>query len=1084
VNTEKKEVRKKEYPRALVRFLCATALLAIIVTWWATHRGAATANLVSFNQTIQPILSENCYACHGPDPGARKAGLRLDREEFAFVSHEKYGPAIIRGNPDKSPLVRRIESNDPKERMPPPEAHRTLKPEQVALLRRWVKEGAVYEAHWSFIAPQSPPIPETKNRQWPRNPVDSFILSRLEKEGLAPSEEADRPTLIRRVTYDLTGMPPSPQEVAAFVGDGSADAYEKVVDRLLASPRYGEHRAHYWLDVARYGDTHGVHLDNFRSIWPYRDYVIKSYNQNKPFNQFVQEQIAGDMMPAKNLDTIVASAFLRAGISSGEGGALIEELRVNNKRERAEAFGAAFLGLTTGCAVCHDHKFDPITRRDFYQMTAFFNNLTENPSNDDRADWPPFIRVPKENNRAAYEQILAKRSELENQMGQRRAQARKLVTAWLQDPKLRAQPVSTASLQVRLRFDEQKDVTFVNSAPEAKGKTVAATESPVIWGEGTWLWPYMRMDTTTRLDLPDAGDVDADQPFSVSLWLRPDLRPLDSKDAKQPSGVILARADAKEGSRGWQLRINQRKLAFTLTHAGPGNAATVETKEKVLIEGRWNHIVATYSGTARAAGMKLYVDGQPQELKIVQDKLDGSVRTSAPLTFGRIFPDVDPLRQSAFQDFRFYARELAPDEAARVPYEDYVSEIVQKPLASWSDDEFKVVSDFYLAQRDELTRSLAAQIPALNSELDRLSKDGDISLVSEEGPGLAYADMLTRGVYNARTERVRPAVPHFLPPLPAGASPDRLGLAEWTVSPTNPLTARVTVNRMWQEIFGTGIVETTEDFGVMGARPSHPELLDWLAVDFRDSGWNVKRFYKQVVMSETYRQSARVTPQLAERDPKNRLLARGPRFRMDSEMVRDTALAASGLLVERLGGPSVKPYQPPGFWDGSHDASNTRKYVQDHGDALYRRSLYTFWKRMATMPDMDTFDSPTRDAACTRRQRTDTPLQALVAMNEPLRLEASRKLAERVIHESLTLDARLDYLGQVLLARNWSAKEKTVLESTLTKFRETYSKDPAAAARLLNVGESKVDKTIPAPELACWMLVSSAALNLDAVVNK
>jgi hypothetical protein len=1039
---------------------------------------------VSFNETIQPILSENCYACHGPDPGARKAGLRLDRAEFAFVAHEKFGPAIIRGNPDKSPLVHRIESNNPKERMPPPEAHRTLKPEQVAVLRRWVKEGAVYEEHWSFIAPRRPAIQETKNRQWARNPIDSFILSRLEKEGLSPSEEADRPTLIRRVTYDLTGLPPSPEEVAAFIADGSPNAYEKVVDRLLASPRYGEHRAHYWLDVARYGDTHGLHLDNFRSIWPYRDYVIKSYNQNKPFDQFVKEQIAGDMLPAKNLDTIVASAFLRAGISSGEGGALIEELRVNNKRERAEAFGAAFLGLTTGCAVCHDHKFDPITRKDFYQLTAFFNNLTENPSNDDRQDWPPFIRVPKENNRAAYEQILAKRSALENQIAQRRAHARELVAAWVQDPKLRAQPVSTAGLQVRLRFDEQKDVTFVNSAPAAKPQSVSATESPVIWGEGVWLWPYMRMDTTTRLDLPDAGDVETNQPFTVSFWLRPDLRPLESKDAKQPSGVIVARASAKEDSRGWQLRINERKLALTLTHAGPHNAAAVETKEKVLIEGRWNHITATYSGSGKAEGMKLYLDGQPQELKVVQDKLDGSVRTSAPMTFGRIFPDVDPLRQSAFQDFRFYSRELAPDEASRVPFEDYVSELAQKPLSTWSDDQFKVVSDFYFARRDEPTRSLAAQLPALNSELDRLSKDGDISLVSEESPGIAYADMLTRGVYNARTERVRPGVPHFLPPLPAGAPPDRLGLAEWTVSPTNPLTARVTVNRMWQEIFGTGIVETTEDFGVMGARPSHPELLDWLAVDFRDSGWDVKRFYKQLVMSATYRQSSRVTPQLAEKDPKNRLLSRGPRFRMDSEMLRDTALAASGLLVEKLGGPSVKPYQPPGIWDGSHDASNTRKYVQDHGDALYRRSLYTFWKRMATMPDMDTFDSPMRDAACTRRQRTDTPLQALVTMNEPLRLEASRKLAERVIRESSTEESRLDYLGRVLLARDWSSREKTVLESALTKFQSTYSKDPAAAIQLLNVGESKVDGSIPAPELASWMLVSSAALNLDAVVNK
>jgi len=1059
-------------------------LLGIAIWWTTRHAGGAHAERLSFNQTIQPILSENCYACHGPDPGARKAGLRLDRSEFAFAAHEKFGPAIIHGNPDKSPLVRRIESNDPKERMPPPEARHTLKPEQIALLRRWVKEGAVYEEHWSFIPPTRSTIPETKDRAWARNPIDRFILNRVEKEGLRPSEEADKPTLIRRVTYDLTGLPPTPDEVAAFVADGAPNSYENVVDRLLASPRYGEHRAHYWLDVARYGDTHGLHLDNFRSIWPYRDYVVKSFNQNKPFDRFVKEQIAGDLLPAKTLDTLIASAFLRAGISSGEGGTLIEELRVNNKRERAEAFGAAFLGLTTGCAVCHDHKFDPITRKDFYQLTAFFNNLTENPSNDDREDWPPFIRVPKENNRAAYEQVLARRSELEHQIRQRRAHARELVAAWLKDSKAPARAVSTEGLQARFRFDEQKGVTFVNSAPTPKLTSAAATESPVIWGEGIWLWPYMRMDISTRLDLPEVGDIERNQPFSVAFWLRPDLRPLESKDTNKPDGVILARANTEQGGRGWQLRIKKRRLAFTLMHQGPRNSATIETKEIALIEGRWNHIVATYSGSGKAAGMNLYVDGKPAELTVVKDKLDGPVRTSSPLTFGRMSPDADPLRQSAFQDFRYYSRELAADEAARLPFEDYVSEIVQKPLPNWSEDEFKVASDIYFAQRDESVRSQTAEVAALNQELDRLSKDGSITLVSEEAPGLPYADMLTRGVYDARGERVYPGVPHFLPPLAAAAPRDRLGLAEWTVSAANPLTARVTVNRMWQEIFGTGIVETTDDFGVMGARPSHPELLDWLAVDFRDSGWDVKRFYKQLVMSASYRQSARVSPEVSDKDPKNRLLARGPRFRMDSEMLRDTALAASGLLVEKIGGPSVKPYQPPGIWDGSHDASNTRKYVQDHGDALYRRSLYTFWKRMATMPDMDTFDSPMRDAACTRRQRTNTPLQALAAMNEPLRLEASRKLAERLIHESSSAAARLNYLGRILLSRDWSSREATVLESALMKFQSTYSKDPSAAARLLNVGESKVDKSIPAPELAAWMLVSSAALNLDAVINK
>jgi mono/diheme cytochrome c family protein len=1066
-------------------FAVSVGLFLGIAIWWTTRQvGRAHAEKLSFNQTIQPILSENCYACHGPDPGARKAGLRLDRSEFAFAAHEKFGPAIIRGNPDKSPLVQRIESGDPKERMPPPEARHTLQPQQIALLRRWVKEGAVYEEHWSFLPPKRSAIPETVDHTWARNPIDQFILNRIEKEGLKPSGEADKPTLIRRVTYDLTGLPPTPDEVAAFVADGSPNAYEKVVDRLMASPRYGEHRAHYWLDVARYGDTHGLHLDNFRSIWPYRDYVVRSFNQNKPFDQFVKEQIAGDLLPVKTLDTLIASAFLRAGISSGEGGTLIEELRVNNKRERAEAFGAAFLGLTIGCAVCHDHKFDPITRKDFYQLTAFFNNLTENPSNDDREDWPPFIRVPKEDHRAAYEQTLAKRSDLEYQIRQHRTLARSLVAAWVKDRKAPAQAVSTEGLQARFRFDEEKGVTFANSAPAPRPASAAATESPVIWGEGIWLWPSMRMDISTRLDLPDVGDIERDQPFTVAFWLRPDLRPLESKETSKPDGVILARANAEQGGRGWLLRIQKRKLAFTLTHQGPENSATIETKETALVEGRWNHIVATYSGSSKAAGMKLYVDGKTVECTAVKDKLDESIRTSSPLTFGRMSPDADPLRQSAFQDFRFYSRELASDEAARLPFEDYISEIVKKPLPKWSDDEFKVVGDFYFAERDEAVRSETAQVAAMNQELEELSKDGSITLVSQEAPGLPYADMLTRGVYDARTERVPPGVPHFLPPLPAGAPPDRLGLAEWTVSAANPLTARVTVNRMWQEIFGTGIVETTEDFGVMGARPSHPELLDWLAVDFRDSGWDVKRFYKQLVMSATYRQSARVSPEILEKDPKNRLLMRGPRFRMDSEMLRDTALAASGLLVEKIGGPSVKPYQPPGIWDGSHDASNTRKYVQDHGDALYRRSLYTFWKRMATMPDMDTFDSPMRDAVCTRRQRTDTPLQALVAMNETLRLEASRKLAERLIRESSSVDTRLDYLGRILLSRDWSSREKAVLGSALTKFQSTYSKDPSAAARLLNVGESKVDKSIPAPELAAWMLVSSAALNLDAVMNK
>src|SRR6266576_3478541 len=692
-----------------------------------------------------------------------------------------------------------------------------------------------------------------------------------------PSPEGDRRSLIRRVTYDLTGLPPTPEEVEAFVADSAPDAYEKVVEQLLSSARYGEHRARYWLDVARYGDTHGLHLDNFRSIWAYRDYVIRAYNQNKPFDQFVREQLAGDILPVKTLDTLTASAYLRAGISSGEGGTLIEELRVNNKRERTEAYGAAFLGLTVGCANCHDHKFDPITQKDFYRLTAFFNNLTEIASNDDRNDWPPFLRLPKPETREAYEQALAKRSEIERQLALRREQAREQSAAWSGQPVRTAiaVPVSSEGLAVRLRFDEQNGSTFVDSAPGTSQKHISATGAPVVWGEGTWLWPYMRMEISTRLELPNAGGVEANQAFSVGTWLRPHLRSLEAKDEEKPAGVILSAADAGQKQRGWQLRVSKGKLGFVLAHEMPDNAIQVETKQRMLTVGRWNHILATYDGSGKAAGVTLYVDGRPQELAVTKDSLQGSTHTSAPLEFGRTYPDADPLRQSAFQHFRFFQRALSAREAARLPIEDYVAEILQKPMSGWSEDEFHTVSEFYFAQRDEATQKLNAQIAPLNEELDRLSKDGAITLVSEEGPGLPYADVLARGAFGARTERVRPGVPHFLPALPANAPLDRRGLAEWTVSASNPLTARVTVNRMWSEVFGTGLVETPEGFGVMVGRPSHPELLDWLALDFRERGWDVKRFYKQSGRSAAYRQSARVTPELVEKDPKNRLLAHG-----------------------------------------------------------------------------------------------------------------------------------------------------------------------------------------------------------------
>jgi mono/diheme cytochrome c family protein len=1037
---------------------------------------------ISFNEQIQPILSENCYSCHGADANARKAQLRLDRPADASAP-PKGGPAIVKGDPDHSPIIQRLLSKDPEVVMPPPESHKILKPAELALLRQWVAEGAVYEEHWAFVAPRRPVEPATKRTDWARNPIDRFILARLEKENLEPSPEADRSALLRRVTYDLTGLPPTPAEVEAFLADHAPGAYERVVDRLLASPRYGEHRARYWLDYVRYADTHGLHKDNYRSIWPFRDYVIRAFNANKPFDQFTREQLAGDLLPARNLDQQLASGFIRAGISTGEGGSIVEELRVNNQRERVETFGAVYLGLTTGCAACHDHKFDPLSQKDHYQLTAFFNNLDEKPSNDDRADWPPSIRMPKAEDRARYDAVLARRAEVQTALQGRRARATALITRWLAGGPP-AHAVDPTGLQVKLLFNEGKGATFLNSAPQPAWPSVTATGGAPVWGEDTWFWPSFRMETSTRLELPAVGDVERTDAFTVASWIMPRMETVAS--STPPQGTILGRVDSTHGMRGWELAYDDGKLVFRLVHDDTSNLLAVTTNAEVMARGRWNHVLATYDGSGRAAGVRLYVDGEPQATCVLHDSLSDTIRTTAPFLLGAAHPDTHPFRQTRFQDLRYYRRALDATEAPRLAREDYVAELAARAPATWNEDEAQAVADFYFAQRDPETAALVAQLPPLDAELAALTKDGEIALVSAETPRLAYADVLNRGAYAARKERVRPAVPHFLPPMPATAPRNRAGLAEWTISSANPLTARVTVNRMWAELFGTGIVETTEDFGIVGARPSHPQLLDWLAVEFRESGWDMKHLYRLLVTSATYLQSARITPALLEKDPKNRLLARGPRYRLDAEMLRDSALAVSGLLVEQEGGPSVRPYQPPGVWEaGGYPDSTTTKYVQDTGPSLYRRSVYTIWKRMAPMPNMEAFDAPTRDAACTRRQHTNSPLQALVTMNDVQWLEAARRLAENLLGQNPASDStRLDQLAELVLARTWTSAEKTIMLEKLAEFRATYAADPTAATQLIKVGDSPLRPGLAPAEVASWMLVASTALNLDATLNK
>ena len=1146
------------HTKLVLLLIVVVFVLAAIV---GCHR--SDARRVDFNQDVQSILASRCFSCHGPDPEMRKANLRLDLAEWALRKRPNHPDAIVPGHPEKSELVKRIESKDPHYLMPQV-ADGEAKPmtaAEIATLKEWIRQGAVYRPHWSFEVPQRPAVPKPeRDSAWAKTPADHFVLAKLERSGLNPSAETDKRTLIRRVTLDLTGLLPTPEEVLAFVNDTSPNAYERVVDTLLSRPSFGEQRARYWLDYARYADTYGLHYDNSRDIWPYRDYVIRSFNTNKPFDQFAMEQIAGDLLPMKNLDPLIGSGYVRLGVSSNEGGTIPEELRVNIARERTEAFGATFMGLTVGCAVCHDHKFDPTTQHDFYALSAFFNNIDEKPFNDDRPVWAPVVRIPRAQNQDAYNRVLVQRSILQSKMNELRRESHDLVPQWLASGKNAPRAVATNGLVLRLRLDEGSGEELKNSAPNANPASFHSSTLKGEWGETTWLWPDFRMQSSTRVLLGQNGDYEAHQAFSSGGWFMFRSAPFHPGSF----GTLISKMDSTQHERGWELSADDGFLSVALVNQMPKSDQVADKSKKkakidkkleakeafnypspqdlskkdlapnkppeqkkaeqesakkakeeersrnrkneeppkdktrevairvvsvtpLPLDGEWKHIFFTYDGSGRASGVKIFLNGNAIATRVATDNLGrASIRNQVPMQLGWRNPEEHPAKDARYQDIRLYARALNPNEVERLPFEDYVTEIASRSPSQWTPDQWHVMSEFYLHHVDPSYHSLQREMAPLHEQLDQLSKDGDLTQVSWEKPSLAYAHVLTRGVYTARTDRVEADTPHFLPPLPVGEPHNRLALARWTVSSKNPLTARVTVNRMWYELFGTGIVETTEDFGIMGQRPTHPELLDWLAVEFRESGWDIKHMYKLIVMSAVYRQSAKSTQQQLTKDPRNLLLSRGPRFRMDAEMLRDIALQASALLVERIGGASVKPYQPPNIWEQvSYPTSDTLHYVPEHGDALYRRSTYTYVKRMASPPNMDTFDAPMRDAVCTRRQRTDTPLQALVTMNDVQWVEAARALAQRVIHEAgQDTHHRISRMSEILLSHDASPEMTATLENSLRQMQQHYSKEPKAAHLLVTVGEKKHDASIPEPELAAWTMVASEMLNLDETIDK
>ncbi len=1029
------------------------------------------AETIAYNRDVRPILADACFKCHGPDSASRQADLRMDQREAALDAG-----AIVPGKPDESEAIRRVFSADADEVMPPPEQQHQLTPAQKDLLKRWVAAGAEYQPHWSFIAPSRPPLPTVKNAAWVRNPVDAFILARLEENGLQPAPEADRRTLARRLSLDLTGLPPAPDVVETFVNDASPDAYEKLVDRLLQSERWGEHRGRYWLDAARYADTHGIHFDNYREIWAYRDWVVDAFNRNLPFDQFTIEQLGGDLLPNPTLQQRIATGFHRCNITTNEGGVIAEEYAVLYARDRTETTSWVWFGLTMNCATCHDHKFDPVSQREFYEMAAFFNNTTQNVMDGNIKDTPPVIAVPLPEDRARWDTLGPEVAAAQKQVEDRRSTARADFDRWLSEAKpaelTSGVPVDGLKFHAPLSDGavDRVTVTIDGQSKSLPLPTALASDDGHVAARAYKATPGL------TIEVPEAGDFEKDQGFAFGAWI---------KLAKvEGSGAVLARMDDQHDYRGWDLWIENGRPGTHLISKWDADALKVVTNEP-LKAGQWSHVLVTYDGSGKAAGVKIFVNGQLQGMRVLKDQLQNSIRTDVPLKVAQRSTQ-SRLDDIVLQDLRIYGRTLSPQEAEQMVTGTRMAYLATKPADQRNDAEREELFAWWLKALDPPYRDAAAKLAALQQEQNAIKGRSTVAHVQQERGEPPTAYVLFRGEYDKRRDQVQPDTPDVLPSMPPELPKNRLGFAQWLFRPEHPLTARVTVNRYWQEVFGAGIVRTAEDFGATGELPSHQDLLDWLAVEFREGGWDVKKFFKLLVTSATYRQAAVTTPEKREKDLQNRLLSRGPRFRMDAEMIRDYALAAGGLLSPKIGGPSVKPYQPDGVWEAvAMIGSNTREYRRDSGESLYRRSLYTFWKRSAPPASMDIFNAPSREVCAVRRERTNTPLQALVTLNDPQLIEAARSLAQdALLHGGDSTGSRLDYLAKRLLCRPFRAEELPVAQASLDDLSAYYADHAGDAAQLLAVGESKPDPALGPATLAAWTMLANELMNLDEVLTK
>jgi len=1033
---------------------------------------------LEYNRDIRPILAENCFACHGADSVARKADLRLDRREVAIEFE-----AITPGKPDASELIVRINEDDPDLVMPPPDTKKKLTAEQKETLKQWIAAGAEYQAHWSFIVPRRPEPPAVIDEAWVKNAIDRLVLARLEANGLSPTPEADARTLFRRLHLDITGLPPAPEDVAAFVSDYSQrqdDALSDWIDRLMESTAWGEHRARYWLDAARYGDTHGMHFDNYREMWPYRDWVIRAFNANQPFDQFTVEQIAGDLLSNPTLDQLIATGFQRCNMTTNEGGTIDEENLANYAVDRVQTFGWVYLGLTTNCGQCHDHKFDPFTTKDFYSLAAFFRNTTQPAKDGNVKDGrSTVLQVPVEADRPRWNALPGQIAAATANRDKRKENARGEFEQWLASANIESldEALPVEGLVVHVPLNEGTGNETANACNSSE--PFKAT-GEVTWTSDGKLGPAPVMKLGGTFDLGMLGDFEKDQSFSYGAWIK--------AGSDGINGGIIARMDENGDYRGWDLWQQGRFVAAHIIDSWPENALKVVTSNAVLKPGQWQHVFATYDGSGKPDGIKIYVDGKEEPLKVENNTLkpDASIRTGTSLRIGQR-SHTQVFEGGAIQDVRVYRRAIDAAQVKSIADIVPLRSILATAPEQRTPERQAALYDHYLVTRDAEYPVLLKAVVDLEAEREAIRARSPITHIQEErkdSPPMAH--VLMRGEYDRPGEQVDAATPAAMHPMPDGAPKNRLGLAQWLVDPANPLTARVTVNRFWNEVFGQGIVTTPEDFGVMGAAPTHPELLDWLAVEFRESGWDVKRLFKLVLMSATYRQAAITTPEKLERDRSNALLSRGPRFRMDAEMVRDGVLAASGLLSPKMYGAGTRPYQPEGIWDiVGLPGGDTRNYVQDKGENLYRRTVYTFWKRMAPPPALEAFNAPSREVCTVRRERTNTPLQALVSLNDPQFFEAARQLAQNALNASGGDAAKtIDYVAQHVLGRPMNEREQGILLADREAFLAYYQSKPDDAKALIAVGDSQADEKLDVSELAAWTMICNQVINLDEALNK